>query len=176
MTSSPPPLQLENAFYDLVHVDAHADYSPGPDDQVGEVPVRIDLRTAQLKDEPDLWNLVMDVSIARDGDTVPPYDIRVRCWSVFRLAPNLDGDKAAQLTRVTGGSIVYSGMREFIGMLTSRGPWGGFFLPTISLLGTEPTAVEPPVVNQDADVQTGSRDKAATAPKKTSKKRPPKVN
>lgn len=167
-----PPLQLERTFYDYVRVAAQRDHTPS-DDVDESIEVKVDLRTAQLKESPDRWNVVADISIARrEEGPVPPYVVKLRCWSVFRMMqPDLDEADALKLAAVTGGSIVYSGAREYLAMLTARGPWGAFVLPVVSFLGTELETSGPPAFG-DAEMTSESEDappkKAATAKRRPS--------
>jgi len=157
-----PPLQLEQSFFDHIQIDAQRDYEPPDSEQaLVELPVDVEVKTAKLKDDPDRWNVILHVTVARHDTTIPPYVIDAECWSVFRVnAEDLDEEQAAQLSVVTGGSILYSSMREYLGMLTARGPWGGYFLPTISLVGAELSKTGGP---------TGGRKSAAKAPTARSK-------
>lgn len=134
MTSA--PLSLETLVYDTVHVEARRDYRP---DQADGGRADIDLRigVAKLEEESGaLWNLVLAIEVpAAEAKAVPPYVVKLHCWSLFRVAPGAPVEDAARrLVTVTGGSIVYSMAREYLALVTARGPWGSFFLPTVSLL------------------------------------------
>lgn len=171
-----PPLELENSSYDLVHIAAQRDHVPSPDGE-DHIDVKVDVRVAQLKDSAKRWNVVAEVSIERrEDEPIPPYVISLRCWSVFRIVQeDLPEKEAARLCLVTGASMLYSGAREYLSLLTSRGPWGPYPLPTVSFLGTEVEAATPPPFGEEtaenAPVEQSPRETPASRkPTATSKR------
>ena len=138
------PLSLEKLLYDLVQVEAQRDYRQDPDEGADfELALKLGARQVD-EDDPAVWNVVLVIEIPRaEGKPVPPYVVKLSCWSMFRLHDSAMAEEdARRLVWVTGGSIVYSMAREYLAMLTARGPWGPYFLPTISLRGSQPATDE----------------------------------
>ena len=133
-----PPLQLEELIYEIVHVVARKGHRAS-----GEHRQRLEnhLEFGQNRDVPGLWRVGLGVKILPEKDEPePPYDIDMQCVGFFRVHPDYPQDRAGKLVAVTGASILYSGVRDFVMTISARGPWGPFMLPTTSFIDVEPKA------------------------------------
>jgi preprotein translocase subunit SecB len=50
----------------------------------------------------------------------------------FKVAPDYPDDEIEKLIQIGGSSILYSASRDFVLTITSRGPWGPVFLPSVT--------------------------------------------
>jgi preprotein translocase subunit SecB len=125
-----PPLRLESLFYDRVMVNARRDYDPSTDED-GEVETTV--RFAQRKDDDRVWRIDLQVTITAGADGIPPkYEADVHAVGVVRVHPELPEEEMPNLVAITGSSLLYTSLREFLMTVTARGPWGSFMLPTAS--------------------------------------------
>lgn len=129
------PLSLERYFYTRVHVDANREY--GVDDlQAPAQEVNIEVTVGMLKngDDSGLYQIVLAANNLTAKEGRLPYTIDAEVVGVFRLDDGFEHDNREHLLKVNGSSILYGALREYLLMLTGRGPWGEFQIPTISFL------------------------------------------
>lgn len=131
-----PPLQLEESYFDTVHLDVVPEYSPDAEGRPRQHGVQIHLNLATLDDNPGMWRVALDLTDKDvDGET-PRYHFRLRMIGFFRWTGGEQTEQdVAQIVAVNGASILYSSAREYLLMLTSRTPWGQITLPTMSFAG-----------------------------------------
>jgi len=89
------------------------------------------LKLQQSDDHPDLWRVALDLAFEPDTEHPGPYRIALTMIGFFRLPDGLERPEAARLVGITGASILYSAAREQVLLVTGRGVWGPFQLPTI---------------------------------------------
>lgn len=143
-----PPLQLEESFFDLVHLEAVPEYAHGPERSQRHA-VGMKLNLATLDDQPGVWRVTLDIRDDDVGHEIPRYHFRLRVVGFFRwTAEERPEDQIAQLMAVNGTSMLYSSAREYLLMLTSRAPWGQLSLPTISFADV---SVTPEDDSEEAD-------------------------
>jgi len=88
--------------------------------------------------------------------------VGVRIWrlgfgvtvvGIFTVDETFRHDHLERLIRVNGSSVLYSAMREFVALFTSRGPWGAVKLPTVNFRLLDPEGIDgkPPMDDQQKD-------------------------
>jgi len=129
------PLQLEAHFFTKVLVEAIPAYKPekkGKDQQVG---IRAEVRGGSRKDDPRRWRVFLTVRTeVPEGEEKIPYKINLTCVGFFTVSPKVEEDKISALVHANGGAILYSSTREFLLLITGRGPWPPFYLPTTNFI------------------------------------------
>jgi len=131
-----PPLRLEQHYYDEVVVRARADASAA---LPADAAINVNARFAATDEDNRVWRVELRVEVAQRANVPPPgYEISVRAVGLFRVHPQFPEAKMQKLIAVTGVSILYSGMRDFLMTITARGPWGSVLLPTTSFTDLEP--------------------------------------
>lgn len=155
------PLQLENHFFTKVVVEANPAFKPeGGENQL--VGIRTQVELAPHKDDPRKWRVILTLGTESDDGKIP-YKIDLQAVGFFKVAPEVDEKKMPFLVHANGAAILYSSAREFLLIITCRGPWDGFYLPTTNFL-------EPPQkVKEKESKQTAPPAKTA------SRKRVPKA-
>lgn len=78
------------------------------------------------------WQVSVDFRTSDDFATPSPYELRFTAIGFFVVDENFEHDDTERLIRVNGSSVLYSAMREFVSLFTSRAPWGAVMLPTIN--------------------------------------------
>jgi preprotein translocase subunit SecB len=138
-----PQLQLERSFF--THVEVVADQRH----QLGqrEVEVTTSQTLGPASEDGARWIVELGISVAgKENSPAPPYRINLHSVGTFTFAnAGMPDVEKACLLRVTGVSILYSQAREYLLMLTARGPWGPLQLPTVSFIDNVPSnEAQPP--------------------------------
>jgi len=135
------PLQLEHYFYERMQCVAE------PSITIEEIQAwhAADLRRFHLSVEagsnPESerqWQVQVDLSSNPDFTESAPYDLHFTAIGLFRLDESFEHNNLERLIRVNGASVLYSAMREFVALFTSRAPWGAVKLPTVNFRLLEP--------------------------------------
>ena len=135
------PLQLEHYFYERMQCVAE------PSITVKDIEAwhAADLRRFNLSVEagsnPESdrqWQVQVDLSSHPDFPEPAPYALHFTAIGLFRVDESFEHDDLERLIRVNGASVLYSAMREFVALFTSRAPWGAVKLPTINFRLLEP--------------------------------------
>jgi preprotein translocase subunit SecB len=128
-----PPLQLEESYFDLVHVEAIPEHKPAAPGESLRHEIVVQLNLATIDDRPGMWQVTLDIRGTNDAAAPPPYRFRVRGVGTFTYTGEDQSEpEIAKVVGVNGASIVFSSAREYLLLLTSRGPWGQLRLPTMS--------------------------------------------
>lgn len=133
------PLQLDRYFFERLAVEAAATQSP-PE---AHHDVRVNVGVTASNENPHRWRITLDISVVpRDGQPPPNYLVEARVvgflTDVFEdTMPDRDN-----LVAINGASLLFSAAREMILLVTSRGPWPGYKLPTVRFQRQEPPVVE----------------------------------
>lgn len=125
-----PPMQLENYFFPRVTVVAQKEFEQVEDDDT-----TYELSVQKAVSEPfesNKYQVGVNIKVTSAEGKVAPYEVSLEVVGTFLLDPNFPEEKREKLLLVNGCSMLYGMCREFLMSTTSRGPWGGFMLPTIS--------------------------------------------
>jgi preprotein translocase subunit SecB len=135
-----PPLQLKQYFFPRIHCEADPNFKGRSSKEENQLEVKVQSNQAHKKDNVRDWRVILDIQVSSDKSA--PYKLDLQVTGLFEVASGYSEDKINDLIRITGTSILYSGAREFILGITSRGPWGPLQLPTLSFI--EPNHPEVP--------------------------------
>lgn len=137
------PLQLEHYFFERMQCVAK------PNIELEDVQAwqqadssRFNL-AVELATDPESerhWQVSVDFRTNEDYPAPAPYELRFKAIGFFVVDEDFEHDDIERLIRVNGSSVLYSAMREFVSLFTSRAPWGAVMLPTINfrLLSAKP--------------------------------------
>lgn len=127
----PSPLQLEPPTYPILSVRS----VPDNDKKLSKGPLPIDVSATVLYDSDGTHFAYL--SIEQKDDTFP-YLVEIDAFASFSI--DVDGCRQAyktafnpEVVAVNIVRILYSGAREMLGLLTSRGPHGGANLPSVMI-------------------------------------------
>lgn len=128
------PLRLDSSIYDHVDVEALQEHDPDSGDSA--LPQEIDVALLPGVSGADSWGVCLTLGIdAPEDGPVPPYRVDVTAYGYFTIDAGAFGEEGVDISRVVGvngSSMLYSGLREFLYMVTSRGPWGPMTLSTVN--------------------------------------------
>lgn len=131
-----PPLQLESYFYTKINVQAAPPSALPKEEEKFEVNVNVSttIKKKTHKENSKRWMVNLTISADSPSDKPIPYKVDLEIVGFFEVVADLEKPKMANLVHVTGASILYSAAREMVLMLTGRGPWAQWSLPTISFM------------------------------------------
>jgi len=132
------PLLLETHFFTKVLVEANTDYQPQEHDlEIEDIETILEL--AQHREEPRRWQVQLTIRTMAAEASKLPYTLELQAVGFFMVAPEIEAERQPKLVQANGAAILYSSAREFLLMVTGRGPWPPFYLPTTNFLRPTPT-------------------------------------
>ena len=127
------PLQLERSFLDIVRVESVREFRRTAEQLALPGSVAVEVERDPSGEE--RWGIALTLRIRQLPDVPPPpYKVHLRIHGAFTWneaeasLPEKDKERAVS---VNGASVLYSSMREYLLLLTSRGPWGPISIPTV---------------------------------------------
>ena len=143
---NPSQLQLERHFFTKVRLDAHTDGKP-------ETPnvLKAQLMVGQANENPKRFQLTLSLELLPPPEQIPAYSGEIHAVGFFRVNDSCPQEMITKLVEVNGAAILYGAIREMILNLTSRGPWPGICLNSVTFLRSENgLTTEGTVVAKDA--------------------------
>jgi len=151
-------LRLEASFYDKVIVETVPQYQQGvPISLRGDIGVELVPSTESSSP----WAVILSVAInAPEEGPTPPYTVDMRAIGHFRWEGDTEaGDEGFErIVGVNGASLLFSGMRELVAIITARGPWGQMLLPTLDFRAIEIVTRPPDTAEAPADSEKPEDD------------------
>jgi len=138
-----PALQLERYFFPVVNVEADPDFDPSQKPELGLTAV---IHKDKVKGELRRWVVQLDVTVAPKEKGPFTYKAFLKVIGFFNVSAEMREEEIPSFVEVNGGSILFSAAREYLLILTSRGPWPPLALPTVRIVPDELKAPEMPVV------------------------------
>ena len=131
---SPTPLQLEHYFFTRVHSEANPEFAAteGGMPEQQNVDAGIKVEVFKHEDDPHRYQLTLTLDKVTAKEGVLPYNLDIQVVGFFLVDPDLKHDNINKLVQVNGASMLYTAAREHVLMVTGRGPWGPFQLPTVN--------------------------------------------
>ncbi len=153
------PLRLERSFFTRVQIVADEKYAEARKNNPNPLDVNLSIEVGIGRpDEAEApYNITVKVAELTPTSGVLPYKIEVEAFGVFSVVSGFVHPELEKIVGVNGASMLYSSMREYVSLLTGRGPYGSYQLPTVNM--------------QDV-LQEGSKNTSPLPPrKKTNRKR-----
>lgn len=129
------PLQLEHSFFERMHCVAKPDIEFEDAKAWHEADSSRFQLSVELATNPEAkhhWQVSVDLRTSDDYRAPSPYELRFKAIGFFVVDEKFEHDNLEHLIRVNGSSVLYSAMREFVSLFTSRAPWGAVTLPTVN--------------------------------------------
>jgi preprotein translocase subunit SecB len=144
----PAFLSLEDLVIERFLVQGLKEHDPEAEEDSTTHTARVNQLSHHGGDE-SLWRMGLSIRVkpSRKGGSPPPYRIEVDLAGLFSVSDiGRAQSEVAYLVGVNGASMLYSAAREQIFIVTSRGLWGGFQLPTVTFtdLKVAPTVPDRP--------------------------------
>jgi preprotein translocase subunit SecB len=142
------PLLLENHFFTKVVVEANPAYEPEKNEEQ-PFGIQTEVQVGQHKDDPRRWRVILNLRTESTAEKEQPYKIDLECAGFFKVDHEVEEKRMPFLVRANGASILYSSAREFLLLVTGRGPWDPVYLPTTNFL-EPPKGEEKPKLTESA--------------------------
>lgn len=161
------PLVVEKHFFTKVVVEANPDHRPEKG-KGQEVRIQTRVQGGHRTDDPRRWRLILTVGTEAAEEEKLPYKFNLECVGFFTVSPEVEEKKIPFLVHANGAAILYSSAREFLLMVTNRGPWGGFYLPTTNFLQPQKVKEEKSLLSgsEPHSRQQEAQETVITAPRK----------
>ena len=128
------PLQLERYVFTKLEVEANPDYVPQEAVADSPVKLRLDVGLGEHQEDPTKFQVIVGVDELRAEKGTLPYRIAFQTVGVFSVNKDFKHDDIKKIVQINGASMLYSAARELVLLITGRGPWSAYQLPTISFL------------------------------------------
>lgn len=149
------PLQLDASVVSRLNFEADPEFQP--DEDGGEV--KVDVSLDSNSGESESWRIRLTIAFGPKSKARSPYRGELEVHGYFHFSDDsVPSNEAARLVAVNGASMLYSGAREYLLLVTSRGPWPPIRLPTVSFRDIEVVQREP---ETDAAPQSGGGNETA---------------
>lgn len=126
------PLQLERYVFTKVEVEANPDYVPQEAVADSPVKLRLDMGLGENQEDPTKFQVTVGIDDLRTEKGALPYRIALQAVGLFSVSKDFKHDDLKKIVQVNGASMLYSAAREMVLLITGRGPWSAYQLPTIS--------------------------------------------
>lgn len=120
-------IQLDRYVFTDVHISANPDCG-----DESTITASTALRIGCSDEDSHSWHVQINITTERvEGEPPPPYDISLEAVGRFTEELDVSLDERRDIVAINGGSLLYSAAREFVLMVTGRGPNPPYRLPTI---------------------------------------------
>lgn len=129
------PLQLRHYFFVESVCKAKSDYPFEAIEPTHSLPADAVLTSVDLlqnNDDQSMFQVNLDIESIHEEAPSLPYEFKLLIIGFFQVAKDFEPSNIEHLVRVNGASVLYSAAREYLMMVTSRGPFGPVMLPTIN--------------------------------------------
>jgi preprotein translocase subunit SecB len=159
------PLQLEVYFLKefLFALTDGLEEIPGKAVQHDNLSIDVTSEVETRNNEPRSFRCELTVESKNQEGHNYPYRFRVTYVGFFRMIEEIPADRVDLIARTNAPAILYSAAREALLPITSRGPYPGMMLPSITFL-PPPSAEESP----KEEAPKLNRATLKPAPRKTS--------
>jgi preprotein translocase subunit SecB len=130
-----PTLQLESYFFPKIHIGTDPEYEASQESPIRIQRQHIDIKTSfsLLSQEEREWGVNLEIKTVKKERPIP-YIIHIEAVGFFKVAKGYPSEEIEKLVQIGGSTLLYSAIREFILTISSRGPWGSVFIPSVSFL------------------------------------------
>ena len=158
---SQTPLRLETYFFPKVQIEANPEYSPKDAQEHGDVQVKMNVGLLASDQDKTRFQLVLDIESIGTETGILPYRVSLGAVAFIAVDGDLKHPDIERLVQINGASMLYSAIREMVLMVTGRGPWGAFPLPTVNFQ----TVIPPSSSARKASDKTAMSAQAAASDK-----------
>jgi len=150
------PLLLETHFFTKVIVEADPNYNSEKGE--GHFNITTNINVGQHKEDPRRWQVILGLQTHPRAKT--PYKIKLECVGLFKVGPDVKEEMMGPLVHANGTSILYSSAREFLLLVTGRGPYVPFYLPTTNFLAPPKPKKGKAIIKKSGDSKDTPKTKA----------------
>jgi preprotein translocase subunit SecB len=133
------PVHLKNYFVTKLLVKANELADPAQLQNTG-ASLNTKLETAKNIHDDRQWKVALHISCCPAEKKFAPYYIEAELVGFFEADKTIPEDKIADLMTANAPAILYSAARELILLITGRGPFPPFSLPSATFIDETPSS------------------------------------
>jgi preprotein translocase subunit SecB len=133
------PVHLKNYFVTKLLVKANELADPAQL-QNTEASLTTKLQTAKNTQDDRQWKVALNISCCPAEKKFAPYHIEAELVGFFEAEKTVPEDNIADLITANAPAILYSAARELILLITGRGPFPPFSLPSATFIDETPSS------------------------------------
>lgn len=139
MNCNPSPLRFKSYFVTDLMFTANPKHEPKKPAElhINDLQVECNAERSKEAEGGQSWRVALRVMQNVGPDRNAPYNFMISVLGDFEVHPKYPSEKAEQLVRINGCSVLYSTVREILKSAMARGPFPPLFLPTVHFLGME---------------------------------------
>ena len=133
------PLHLKNYFVTHLSVRANqlADLSQGQDSG-GSLTTKVE--NAKHAEDERQWRVAIQISCSATEKKFCPYLIEAELVGFFEADKSISDDKVEDIVAANAPALLYSAARELVLLVTGRGPFPPFCLPSATFIDHTPSS------------------------------------
>lgn len=144
------PLLLDHYFLSDLHFSVNRKFKGDKEPELVEDQFEVQPNFERDKGCPKKWQVDLRLKCQLKAGVNSPYAFSLEIVGFFRVAEGFPKEKSELLVKTNGSSILYGIAREIVRDLTSRGPYPGMMLPSVSFYeSVKRTEIAPSDVPQD---------------------------
>ena len=128
------PLQLKHYFITDIFVKAYHNYKLKQSQIYNIKNLQSDIKYRRHKTDKGKWQVQLKLRYTSQEEENMPYEFSVNIVGFFEIVSTLAESKIKVLVRYNAPAMLYSAACEIIATVSGRGPWGPFFIPTVSFI------------------------------------------
>jgi len=136
------PLLLKTYFISHVKIDTIQNHNSEKGYTLSSQDVDSTVKYLTSKKFPGVWQVRLLIEHKFKEKSNIPYTFSITMAGFFEVIKTYPKDKTVPLLKLNAPAMLYSAAREFIAMITGRGPWGEMILPSTNFLPTTPVATK----------------------------------
>jgi len=134
------PLRIKNYFVTSFSVKANPAEDGAKTPLEDGVNIVTKVETAQHADNKRDWKVALQVDCSPVEKNVCAYIVAVELVGFFEIDKELPEDRIADVVAANAPAILYSAAREIILLMTGRGPFPPFALPSATFIDETPSS------------------------------------
>jgi len=128
------PLQLSHYFITELHFVAAAIFDPAKDVELRDEHFTIEPIFQRAQENDLQWQVTLKLNQEAPAKTNTPYSFSVVIVGLFEVHPKFEKERIERMVHTNASSVLYGIAREIVRGLTTRGPYPGLMLPSVSFL------------------------------------------
>lgn len=138
------PLQLSQYFITDLHFSAAATFDPAKEVEIRDEHFTIEPSFKRAQENDLQWQVTLKLKQEAPSNTNTPYSFSVVIVGLFEVHPKFEKERTERMVQTNAPSVLYGIVREVVRDLTTRGPYSGLMLPSVSFLPDAPPKEQAP--------------------------------
>lgn len=136
------PLLLKTYFITYVKIKVIQNHNHEKGYTLSPKDIDSTVKFFENKKFPGVWQVQLHIEHNPKEKSNVPYAFSLTMAGFFEVIKTYPKDKVETLLKLNAPAMLYSAAREFIAMITGRGPWDEMILPSTNFLPTTPVATK----------------------------------